>query len=404
MMTRRMYYDDSYATRFSAVVVERLAVDGRPAVILDQTYFYPASGGQPADTGWINNVPVLDVFAREGDAAVVHVLANDMPEDAAACRIDWERRFDHMQHHTGQHILTQAFVQVAGANTVGFHLSPDSVTIDLDKINISAEAVEQVEELANRVVWENRPVTARLVKADETDRIRMRKMPGHLLTDGLRVIEVADFDLTACGGTHVACTGEIGIIKVLKLERRGDKTRVEFRCGGRALRDYRQKNAAVGAAVAALTCGVEEIEGAILALQEDVRGLTRSLKAAGGQLIAYEAERLLGETVETNGIRIVKRNFERREPLELKHLAMQLVEAPGVIALLGTSGEKAHLVFARSADLPHDMNALIRQAFAQLGAGRGGGQPALAQGGGVPADSTQIQAALSAVEQSILNS
>jgi alanyl-tRNA synthetase len=402
-MTRRVYYDDSYATRFSAVVVERLAVDGRPAVILDQTYFYPASGGQPADTGWINDVPVLDVFAREGDAAVVHVLANDMPEDAAACRIDWERRFDHMQHHTGQHILTQAFVQVAGANTVGFHLSPDSVTIDLDKINIPAEAVEQVEELANRVVWENRPVTARLVKADETDRIRMRKMPGHLLTDGLRVIEVADFDLTACGGTHVACTGEIGIIKVLKLERRGDKTRVEFRCGGRALRDYRQKNAAVGAAVAALTCGVEEIEGAILALQEDVRGLTRSLKAAGGQLIAYEAERLLGETVETNGIRIVKRNFERREPLEIKHLAMQLVEAPGVIALLGTSGEKAHLVFARSADLPHDMNALIRQAFAQLGAGRGGGQPALAQGGGVPADSTQIQAALSAVEQSILN-
>lgn len=403
MMTRRMYYDDSYATRFSAVVVERLAVDGRPAVILDQTYFYPASGGQPADTGWINDVPVLDVFAREGDAVVVHVLANDMPEDAAACRIDWERRFDHMQHHTGQHILTQAFVQVAGANTVGFHLSPDSVTIDLDKINIPAEAVEQVEELANRVVWENRPVTARLVKADETDRIRMRKMPGHLLTDGLRVIEVADFDLTACGGTHVACTGEIGIIKVLKLERRGDKTRVEFRCGGRALRDYRQKNAAVGAAVAALTCGVEEIEGAILALQEDVRGLTRSLKTAGGQLIAYEAERLLGETVETNGIRIVKRNFDRREPLELKHLAMQLVEAPGVIALLGTSGEKAHLVFARSADLPHDMNALIRQAFAQLGAGRGGGQPALAQGGGVPADSTQIQAALSAIEQSILN-
>lgn len=402
-MTRRMYYDDSYATRFSAVVVERLAVDGCPAVILDQTYFYPASGGQPADTGWINDVPVLDVFAREGDAAVVHVLANDMPEDASACRIDWERRFDHMQHHTGQHILTQAFVQVAGANTVGFHLSPDSVTIDLDKINIPAEAVEQVEELANRVVWENRPVTARLVKADETDRIRMRKMPGHLLTDGLRVIEVADFDLTACGGTHVACTGEIGIIKVLKLERRGDKTRVEFRCGGRALRDYRQKNAAVGAAVAALTCGVEEIEGAILALQEDVRGLTRSLKAAGGQLIAYEAERLLGETVETNGIRIVKRNFERREPLDLKHLAMQLVEAPGVIALLGTSGEKAHLVFARSADLPHDMNALIRQAFAQLGAGRGGGQPALAQGGGVPADSTQIQAALSAVEQSIRN-
>ncbi len=402
-MTRRLYYDDSYTTQFTAHVVERLVVDGRPAIILDQTYFYPASGGQPADSGWINDVAVVDVFARDGDAAVVHVLAGDVPGETAACRIDWERRFDHMQHHTGQHILTQAFVQVAGANTVGFHLSADSVTVDLDKTDITTEVVEQVEALANRIVWENRPVTAQLAQVDETDGVRVRRMPDHLLTDGLRVIEVADYDMTACGGTHVARTGEIGIIKVLKLERRGDKTRVEFRCGGRALRDYRRKNAVVNAVVATLTCRPEEIEGAVLGLQEDIRVLTRSLKSASGQLIGYEAERLLDVAAARNGVRIVKNNFDRREPAELKQLAMHLTAAPGVIALLGASGEKAHLVFARSADLPHDMNALIRQAFAQLGAGRGGGQPGLAQGGGVPADGVQIQAVLSAAEQSILN-
>jgi alanyl-tRNA synthetase len=303
-----------------------------------------------------------------------------------------------MQHHTGQHILTQAFVQVAGANTVGFHLSPDSVTIDLDKTGLTPEILTQVEDLANQIVWENRPVTARLMEEGAASDVRMRKKPGHLLTDGLRVIEIEGFDKTACGGTHVSHTGEIGMIKVLKLERRGDKTRVEFRCGSRALHDYQQKNNIVNGVVSVLTCRPEEVESAVVRLQEQIRDLTRGLKAASNQLIEYEAERLLSVVSDQNGFRVVKIAFENRDAGELKVLVNRLIEQPDVVALLGTSGEKAQLIFGRSADLSYDMNAIIKQVLPILGQSRGGGQPALAQGGGVRASIEQVQTVLDAAE------
>ncbi|MBI5668565.1 MAG: alanyl-tRNA editing protein [Chloroflexi bacterium] len=400
-MAARLYYNDSYTSEFNARVLERLNVDGQPALVLDGTYFYPASGGQPADSGTINGTPVVDLRTRDEDGAVLHLLAQDVLGETVNCCVDWGRRFDHMQHHTGQHILTQAFVQVADAHTVGFHLSPDSVTIDLNKTNLSAEIVAQAEDLANRIVWDNRPVTAQLVAEDEAADVRMRKKPGHLLTGGLRVIEIEGFDKTACGGTHVARTGEIGVIKVLKLERRGDKTRVEFRCGGRALRDYQQKNAIVNAVVATLTCKADEIEPAVLRLQDEIRNLSRSLKAANAQLIEYEADRLLHEASQEKGIRIVRRSYDGREASDLKLLASRLVEQPKVVALLGSSGDKAQLVLGRSADLPFDMNAIIRQALPLLGQARGGGPPALAQGGGVQASAEQVQAALDAAEQAL---
>lgn len=397
-MAERRYYTDSYTAQFTAQVIERLNVSGHPAVILDQTYFYPASGGQPSDAGSITGVALVDLQTRDEDGAVLHVLAEDVPAEAVDCQIDWARRFDHMQHHTGQHILTQAFVQVAGANTVGFHLSPDSVTIDLDKIGLSPEILAQAEDLANRIVWENRPVTARLMEEEAASDVRMRKKPGHLLTDGLRVIEIEGFDKTACGGTHVAHTGEIGIIKVLKLERRGDKTRVEFRCGSRALRDYQQKNAVVNGVVSVLTCRPDEVESSVVRLQEQIRDLTRSLKAASSQLIEYEAEHLLRQVGERDGVRIVKTTFENRDAGELKMLVNRLIEQPNVVVLLGTSGEKAQLIFGRSADLPYDMNAIIKQVLPILGQARGGGQPALAQGGGVRANAEQLQTVLDAAE------
>jgi alanyl-tRNA synthetase len=400
-VTRRLYYDDSYAIDFSAQVVERLAVEDRPAVILDQTCFYPTGGGQPNDLGKINDLAVEDVFTRETDSAVVHVLAGKPETDSVTCRVDWMRRFDHMQHHTGQHILTQAFVQVAKANTVSFHLSSESVTIDLDAAAITAEQVNNAENVANQIIYENRPVTARLVDPNDTEGVRMRRMPGHLVTDGLRVIDIENFDLTACGGTHVACTGEIGIIKVIKLEKRGDKTRVEFRCGSRALRDYREKNSIINKLVADLTCASSEVNQAVARLQDDFKQAQRALKVVTNQLLEFEAERLLVATDEQAGVRIIKVIFPARDPGELRLLANRLIAAPGVIALLGTAGDKAHLILARSANLSHDMNALLKDVLPHLGEARGGGQPSLAQGGGLKADMAQVQAALDEAEQAV---
>jgi alanyl-tRNA synthetase len=402
MTTMRLYYDDAYTTAFTARVIERLTHAGQPAVVLDRTGFYPTGGGQPADSGSINGVPVLDVFKRADDAAVVHLLAAPLDADEAACALDWARRFDHMQHHTGQHILTQAFVQTAGAQTVGFHLSADSVTIDLDTPRLTDADAARAEDLANQIVWENRPVTARLIDPDAAEGVRVRRMPGQLHTDGLRVIEVEGFDRTACGGTHVARTGEIGSIKVLRLTRRGDKTRVEFRCGARALCDYRDKNAIVSALTAALTCGQDEITTAVERLQGELKSALSALKTAAALNLEGEAARLAAAAPERGGLRLVQAVFENRDGGDLKLLAAKLAEMPGVVALLASGGAQTQMVFARSADLPHDMRAALAAAFTALGQGRGGGQPALAQGGGPASDAAQLQAALAAAEQALL--
>lgn len=397
----RSYYDDSYTRTFSARVSERLVENGHLAVILDRTYFYPSSGGQPNDTGMINGVAVIDVTTRKDDGAVVHILAGEITDDAAECEIDWVRRFDHMQHHTGQHILSQAFVKAGGANTVGFHLSPDSVTIDLDQSGISDENVIAVEDLANEVVWADRPVTARIIQPDDAEGVRIRKLPEHLLTGGLRVIDIDSFDVTACGGTHVARTGEIGIIKILRLEKRGDKTRVEFRCGGRALRDYREKNAIVNRLAADLTCAAGEIPAAVARLLDDYKAVQRAHKTANGLLLDYEAARLTASAPDTNGVRLVKLSFADRDFADVRALATRITQSPGMVALLATTGERAQLVFARSGDVSHDMNALLNQTLALFPDGRGGGQPQIAQGGG-SADREQLREALDAAEHSLL--
>lgn len=395
----RLYYDDAYATTFTARVIERLTHAGQPAVVLDRTCFYPTGGGQPADSGSIGGAAVLDVFTRPDDAAVVHLLAAPVAADEIACAVDWARRFDHMQHHTGQHILTQAFVQTAGTTTVGFHLSPDSVTIDLNTPRLTDADAARAEDLANQIVWDNRPVTAHLIDPDDAEGVRIRRMPDQLHTDGLRVIEVAGFDRTACGGTHVARSGEIGVIKVLRLTRRGDKTRVEFRCGGRALRDYREKNAVTNTLTAALTCGQAELPAAVERLQTELKTAFSALKTAAAQNLAAEAANLLLAAPERGGVRLAQAVFASRDSGDLRLLAGKLTETPGVVALLAAGGAQAHLVFARSAELPHDMRAALAAAFTALGHGRGGGQPALAQGGGAAANQAQLEGALAAAQQ-----
>jgi len=396
----RRYYDDSYTTHFTAQVIERLQVGDNHAVILDQTYFYPTSGGQPNDKGEINFVPVIDVISRE-DGAVVHVLTDEFKDNQASSTINWVRRFDHMQHHTGQHILSQAFIQFADANTVGFHMSDDSMTVDLDKVNLPTGVIDLVEDLANEVVFANRPVTARIISLEEAAaHIRMRKLPEKIHTDGLRIIDIDGFDVTACGGTHVKQTGEIGMIKVLRTEKRGDKTRVEFRCGGRALEVFSSQNTLVNQLTAHLTCKADEVFGSITRMQDEIKTAQRDLKAAKSQLIEAEAERLIAQTPIQNDLRVVIKTITDMDVSDIRLLASKLVQTPGVIALLGAAGDKAQMVFARSEGLKPDMNALIKTALAVIN-GRGGGQANMAQGGGVPATTEQVSAALEVAAGSI---
>lgn len=397
-MTERLYYSDAYTTHFSAQIIEHLSLHDRPAVILDRTYFYPTGGGQPFDTGTLNGIHVIEVLPRDEDGVIIHFLNELLAEDSVIGQINWSRRFDHMQHHTGQHILTQAFVQVADAKTVSFHLSPNSVTIDLDSVMLTQEKLDAAENLANQIVWENRPVTVQLRELDDQEGVRIRRMPKQLHTDGLRVIDVEGFDATACGGTHVARTGEIGIIKLLKTERRGNKTRVEFSCGTRALRDFREKARVSHLLTASLNCRLSETPDAINRLREDLKTTQSALKIATNQLLDYEAARLLSPR--TEAITIVAAAYENRDSGEVKRLAVKLVESPNVIALLGIPGEKATFFFARSENLSEDMGKLLKDTLAKV-SGRGGGQPAFAQGGGISLDYRAVQALLEATQAAL---
>ncbi len=399
-MTQRLYYDDSYTMRFTAHIVEHLTVKDLPAVILDQTYFYPTSGGQPHDIGIINNLSVTDVQVREDDGAVVHVLENVLSAQEVEAQVDWARRFDHMQHHTGQHILTQAFVQTADVKTVGFHLSPDTVTIDLDTDTLHEAAIDTAEDLANQVIFENRAVQAKVREMDDQEGVRIRRLPRHILTEGLRVIEIEDFDLTACGGTHVAHTGEIGMIKILKAEKRGAKTRVEFRCGKRALQDYRETNRVAHQLAADLNCRFPEVSYILNNLREDLKTAQATLKSTSAQLLEYEAAQLLASSAQGSENTIIIAAYENRAPDEVRLLTSKLTTHPKTIALLAVIGEKSQLFFARSDDLSYNMGAMLKTTLSKLG-GRGGGQPNFAQGGGLALDRAAAENLLHNVVQEL---
>ena len=405
-MSARRYYQDAYTTSFSTHVVEKLIEADRVAIVLDHTYFYPTSGGQPADRGTINGFAVQDVTIRESDGAVLHWLDRESAaaltaRGAITAVIDWPRRFDHMQQHTGQHILSQAFIRVAEAETVGFHLSDNNVTIDLDTVDLTPGILTAVEQLANQTVWENRPIRVRFVSREEAQTLPIRKIP-EKNGDELRLIDIQDFDLTACGGTHVAQTGAVGLIKIVKTEKRSEKLRVEFVCGGRAWQDYEQKHQIASALTAELTTGTDQLVDSVLRLREEVKETQRALKKEQTERQRLAAENFLAEGRKLGPVTIVTRVFAEPDGTNLKTLALQLTQHAGTIVLLGLAGAKAQLVLARAADAPGDMKQLLAVAFGVLGQGGGGGNAAFAQGGGPAATEEQLQRALAAAETAVI--
>jgi alanyl-tRNA synthetase len=376
-VTKRLYYHDPYLTEFEATVIERTRLGDAPAVVLDRTAFYPEGGGQPADRGTLDDVPIVDVQVVDG--RVVHVLAGELATDHARGAVEWARRWDHMQQHTGQHILSQAFIAVAGAETVAFHLGAEASTVDLNRTGMSEVVLGEVEAMANRVAWENRPVRARFVSPDELSSLPLRRPPK--VQEDVRVVEIEGFDWSACGGTHVRATGEAGSIKIVKTERRGEETRVTFLCGGRALADYARKHTLVQRLTSRFTCAEHEIEQAIERLDAEGQAARKALRAAEEALVSHEAAALWAAAPEWGGVRVVTRVYTDRSPDWVRSLAQALRDQPRTAALLAWGGERPQIIFARSPDVPADMNALLRTAC-QVNGGRGGGRADWAQGGG----------------------
>ncbi|MBD0324785.1 MAG: hypothetical protein ICV68_00040 [Pyrinomonadaceae bacterium] len=404
--TERLYYHDSHLTEFEArvtSVAEHADIGGttRAAVTLDRTAFYPTGGGQPSDTGLLNETRVLECVDK--DEHVLHLIEGPRLEVGAKVsgRVDWPRRLDHLQQHTGQHILSQAFVQLFNAETRSFRMSEKTAEIDVALDNASDERIEQAVELANSIIWEDRRVQVRQVTKDEAAQLPLRKDSAR---DGeLRIIEIEGFDLSPCGGTHATRTGEVGIICVRSWERAKGLVRIEFVAGGRALRDYNQANRTARQVAALFSAGRDEATASVARLLEENKQLLRHVRALEEVAARVEAEDLLKEAREVaGGAKLVSHIFDGRTADSLKKIALSVIAHPRTIALLGSrEQETARLVFARSADAPGDMNALMREACQMLD-GRGGGKPDMAQGGG--RDASRLTEALEAAAQSIVNS
>jgi alanyl-tRNA synthetase len=401
-MTEHLYYHDSFLYEFDAEVREVTAVDSRSAVILDQTAFYPTSGGQVFDTGWIvpaggaGRLRVAEVIERD-DGNILHVLesAGEIPSGGRIRGvIDADRRRDHMQQHSGQHVLSAAFVRALNMPTVSFHMGTESCSIDLDTKGLTAKQAEVAEALANEVVTENRGVSIRFVTSAEAKNLGLRKLPP-MERDQLRLIDIHDFDLTACGGTHVTATGQIGAILLRKIEKVRQGWRVEFVCGKRAVSTAHRDYATLAESAGLLSTHVWDVPQQVRKGQEESRALKKSAEQVLAELADLIANRMLAEAPESDGRKVVVRVFPERDLSFIKLLAQRLTrQSSNVVAILAAGGESPALVFAQTVGQPFDMGVLMKEALARLG-GRGGGSKDMAQGGlsqlgGIEAELGQI--------------
>jgi alanyl-tRNA synthetase len=386
MSSERLYYTDTYLIEFDAVVRDVEPSGDRWMVTLDRTAFYPTSGGQPFDVGTLAEpdepaATVLEVTDRE-DGTIVHLVDRPLEKNARVRgHVDWHRRFDHMQQHTGQHLLSGAFERQVQARTVSFHLGAESSTIDLDK-EVTADQLAAVEAAANIVVWEDREISVRFVTAHEAGKLPLRKDPTR--TGDLRIVEIENYDLSACGGTHVNRTGAIGTIAIAGAERFKGGTRVEFVCGGRALRAYRALREAVTAGVRLASVLPHELPSAIEKLQAANRSQQKALEALQDRLAKFEAASLAARGRKVGGVTLIADAPAEWDAAGLKKLATAVAADPGRIAILMTAESPAQVVVARSQDVNIDAGEILQHVLAQFG-GKGGGRGAVAQGGGVTA-------------------
>ena len=396
-MTDRIYYTQPDLLEFTANVVS-VEREPRPAVVLDRSAFYPTSGGQIFDTGWLETngarLRVTEVADRDDETVLHFVESAESLGPGAAVKglIDAPRRRDHMQQHTGQHVLSAVFIELFHMPTVSFHMGDESCTIDLDTPSLTPEQMVKAEMRANHVVVENRPVQVRFASRQEAQRLGIRKIPADVKGE-LRLIEIEGIDLCACGGTHVARTGQIGPIQVRKSEKVKQGMRVEFVCGFRALRHARRDLETLRTAAEIFSAHIWEVPQQIQKAQDELKsGRKREQK------LLEEIAELLAAQIGSESAGVIRRVFADRDVNFIKLLAQKMTKAGKAVALLGSSLGQPSLVFAQTPGSGFDMGALMKQVLAEAG-GRGGGSKDLAQAG-LP-EGADLEAVLQSAEGKI---
>jgi len=387
--TRRLYFDDAYCREFDAAVLERRRYEGSPAVVLEATCFYPESGGQPWDKGTLDGIEVLKVI--DVDGAILHVLKAETASAKVHGVVDWPTRFDHMQQHTGQHILSQAFYEILKGETLSFHLGDEVSTLEIGLRAMTEADLDRVEDRANAAVWQDREVKTYFVPEERIGEVPLRRPPKK--RGLLRVVEVADYDYSACGGTHCRRTGEVGLIKALGIERIRGNIRCEFLCGGRALGDYRLKDRNVRKIAGLFSSLPKDAAGQVERLAADFKTQKKRVRKLEERLAFFDAQEMIRGT---QG-RIVSGVFEDKTPEEVRFLALNIIRSGEFAVLFGAAGESQHhLIFARSESLAADLRNLIPAVGAVVSV-KGGGGPSLVEL--VTADKDRLAAAIDAARK-----
>jgi len=376
--TDRLYYADCYLREFQARVLRSEPAANGFKVYIDRTAFYPASGGQPTDFGAIAGIQLVEAV-DEGDE-IAHLLRQAPEAEDVTGKIDWARRFDHMQQHTGQHILSAVFERIGSYKTVSFHLGEDSSSIDLDSDRLGARQLEEAEDAANQVVFENRTVRISFQPAGEASRLDLRKPTAR--EGEVRLVEVEGFDLSACGGTHVSGTGAVGLILLRKVERMKGSTRVEFLCGGRALRQARRDFRVLSEAARLFSAALDTVPELIAKQSQELREGIRGREKLVERLAEYQAKELWQVAPVIDGRHVVRQVFPAEELAQAKMLAHALAKLPLTVALLAVKGKPTALFFAQTSGGPLEMGSVLKQTVMKFG-GKGGGGRDFAQGGGI---------------------
>ncbi len=406
-MTDRLYYNDSFLNEFEARVLTVAGASGGISVVLDRSAFYPTSGGQGFDTGWLEVIAdasgsvrlrVRDVAEDEETGDVLHIVECESSSmqagDAVRGMIDTERRRDHMQQHSGQHVLSAAFEKLYDMATVSFHMGDESCTIDLATDSVSPKQLQAAERLANEVIAEDRPVEIRFATPDEARTIGVRKIPA-AAREKLRLIDIRDFDLNACGGTHVRSTGQIGSIALRKTEKVKQGVRVEFVCGLRAVGTARHDFETLTEAATLFSTHIREVPQQIRKAQEEIKGAQKAQHRLLEEVAELQSERLLHSAQQHGGQKLVVQYFADRDMGYIKMLAQKLTKGGNAVALLACGGAQPSVVFSQTSGLANDMGALMKQTVQAMGT-RGGGNRDMAQGGapdGDRAESAIVEAA-----------
>ncbi len=379
-MTRKLYHENSYQRKFRATVLDKKVEKETSALILDQTYFYPNAGGQLCDRGAIEGLPVIDV--QEIDGNIIHYIKGDIlinQGDIITGEIDWKHRFDHMQQHSGQHVLSGILMSIWQKETLSFHMGEEVCTLDISYTSLDEKKGDHLEEMANQVIYDNKTIRQYYLE-DDSNNITEKLRKKQELHEKLRIVEIDKFDLTACGGTHCKSTGEIAIIKITGWENRKDKTRISFLCGHRALADYRKKHQIIKHISGFFTVGVNQLEEKVAQLSKEKNELTKGFNRIEKELIRYEAEELkVKYSKKEKDYFLVSKLFSEKPVHLLRQISLMLINEQKCLVIIGAEKPEPVICLACSQDFTIHMGELTKQIMIEYN-GKGGGSNFMAVG------------------------